>query len=76
MQPNCNFADLNVRINPNRHHSNNMDTAIKRGDAIAKLEKILVEGLNQKLGTKFSTAHEVAVYLDAQAKETPKRKTA
>lgn len=53
-----------------------MDTARKTSDPIAKLEKILVQGLNQKLGTSFSTAEQVARYIDEQAREMPKRKTA
>jgi len=53
-----------------------MDSARKQSDPIAKLEKILVEGLNAKLGTRFRTAEEAARYMDARAEETPKRKTA
>lgn len=53
-----------------------MDSAIKHSDPIAKLEKILVDGLNQKLGTRFSNAEDAARYMDAKAEETPRRKSA
>jgi hypothetical protein len=53
-----------------------MATPKNQVDAIAKLEKILVEGLNRKLGTKFSTAEDMAHYLDARAEAEPRRKTA
>lgn len=53
-----------------------MATVKKQATAIAKLEAILLEGLNQKLGTQFSTAQEMAYYLDARASAEPQRKTA
>lgn len=53
-----------------------MANAERQATAIAKLEKILLEGLNRKLGTNFSTAEEMAHYLDARAEVEPRRKTA
>ena len=53
-----------------------MATGERQAAAIAKLEKILLDGLNRKLGTDFSTAEEMAHYLDARAEIEPRRKTA
>ena len=53
-----------------------MATAEKQTEAIAKLEKILLDGLNHKMGTDFSTAEDMAYYLDARATAEPRRKTA